>query len=361
METPEHLAQTLIHKKDIVCTQCEEPTIYPLTGGIININEVICSPCFDCQPVVASIYINAPERRDKELFIRQILMQQPGIPVPTLLDSGDTFIDGQLITYMVKELIPGDTLYSVLHNRLPELSKIDLESIALQLGNYLARIHQCYFPCFGEINGDQLSPRSEWRDVFWERFLRRAKSVSNLPSDIQVGPYQAIDIQVLLPILIKKVQQEIGILDSVTTPVLVHGDCHFLNVMANSTKKWGISAILDMEDAHAGDAEVDLAIIESQLNLSPEFSTAFKTVLPAFLHGYSMKRRISPEFKQKRKLYHIPWSLSYFEAVLQMDTQIHPITEQIIGYMHRHYQVLKGISQGLTLEEIGVPCIVDND
>lgn len=329
-----------------------------LSGGIVNYNlKVYLAP--ESRPAVLSIYFTEGEERiDRELFTRS-LIENTSLPIQKVIRYGIGNIRNNKDSYyLLKEYKEGKTLVETFQDILNDTSKeINIQSLLLNLGKNLNLISSIKLPKFGKIEGKGIISPTEncnWKEYYLYRLNRRINNLEKLDPEKQVGDYQLKTILSLIPKLSKYVKMHSEVLDSVTEPRFVHNDFHFLNIIAfENESEWKISGILDLESATAGDPEFDLISIESQLNLTPEFRKLFMANIEHFRLGYG--NVVSNEYLQKRGLYHLTWSLSYFEAIMQMDTSIHPITEQIKLYMNRHYQVLKDISEGKNLKEVDIP------
>jgi len=332
-----------------------------LSSGIVNHNlKVYLAP--EATPAVLSIYSsNGKERVDREIFTRSLLGEGTSLPIQRIFHSGygDTS-NGKEYGFLIKEFKTGDTLNDVLQNMVNEKPEDDeIGGLINNLGKNLNILGSIKMSKFGKIVGNNIIGSSEncsWKDYYSYRLNKRIKTLEDLDPNNTVGEYKVKDILILTPKLSNYAETQSGILETVKEPRFVHNDFHFLNILASQESgTWQISGILDLENATAGDPEFDLISIESQLNLSPEYRGLFLANLGRFKDGY--KNPISNEYLQKRGLYHLTWSLSYFEAVMQMDTNLHPVNSQVNRYMKGHYETLKSLADGKSLEEIGVPSL----
>ena len=332
-----------------------------LSGGIVNHNlKVYLAP--EATPAILSIYSSdGKEKVDSELFTRSLLGEDISLPIQKIIYSGygDT-ADGKEYGFLIKEFKEGKALNDVLQNIVLEKpGDTEIGWLLDNLGRDLYILGSVKLPKFGKIEGNNIVGPSEncsWKEYYFYRLNKRIKILEGLDSNEKVGGYTVKDILKLTPKLLNYVEARLDVLDSVTEPRFVHNDFHFLNILASQgSGKWQISGILDLESATAGDPEFDLISIESQLRLTPEYKDLFLSNIGHFRNGY--RTSLSNEYLQKRGLYHLTWSLSYFEAIMQMDTYLHQITPQINKYMDGHYEMLEGLTNGKSPEEVGAPIL----
>lgn len=336
------------------------PHIYPeeneiMSDGIINVNRKIYLLPNNTPAILCLLFTNAEERIKRELAIREFIGNRNDIPIQNIILSGS---EGENFGYLVKEFKSGITLNeTLLKPEKFELDKNDISSLAYDLGKYLSLLGSVELPKFGKIDNPEITAPTEmysWKDNYVQRLNKRILTLKSLDPKKRVSQYQVSDILSLFPNVIQKMQDKIDALDEIEKPYFVHNDFHFLNIIANRDNgKWHITGILDLENALGGDPDFDLISIESQLNLTPEYKNLFMSAIESFRLGY--QRKVADNYPEKRWLYHLTWSLSYFEAVMQMDTNIHPITEQIEKYMEKHYGMLKTLSANMNPEDAGAP------
>lgn len=355
------LAEQVLPASIRLCPGPEGQKPSMLSGGIINLNQkVYLAP--DAKPAVLSLYLSGgKERVERELFVRSLIGKNSPIPIQNVIFSGmSDETEGKDIGYLIKDYKPGQTLSEVLlHPEIFTLENSDIKSLLGDLGRYLGLLNSTHLPKFGKIEGTGIvGPlgNGSWKDYYLFRLGKRITALRTLNPDKKVGDLRVKDVLVLLPHIVEGVGKRSKILDEVDAPYFIHNDFHFLNILANKSQDgWYISGILDLESATAGDPDFDLISIESQLNLTPEYRERFMSNVEHFRLAYG--RQVSKDYQQKRWLYHSTWSLSYFEAVMQMNINEHPINEQIRNYMERHYEMLNGLANGKNPEEIGAPSL----
>jgi Ser/Thr protein kinase RdoA (MazF antagonist) len=133
---------------------------------------------------------------------------------------------------------------------------------------------------------------------------------------------------------------------------------NFLNVLSSRKNgTWGISGLLDFDDVSSADPDIDLVAVESQIYLST-YKEPFMKHRSDFCDGYRMFREINSQtFRQKRLIYHMSRSLSYFEAIVAMDetaTQKHEINN---FFAEKHLEILKSIAEHGDLNTADMPML----
>ena len=281
------------------------------------------------------------------------------IPLPRIIKTG-VYNIGQEDEpgFIVREYVPGVTLHEALSRR-PESE--DIQQTLQQLGKALSAFHEIKLPAFGDINYNRMVDHQNgtWSDYVLNLFYRRMRIVDQCSPDKIVGDYSARTVQALLLGLDAVVTEDSRHLEKITDARLVHGDFHFLKVVVNGSRKLNLAAILDMENITAGDPSLDFVSNESQLNLAADrYKDLFLRNIGFFNQGYLEKSQWPSYYEELRRLYHISWSLSYFSALLMMDMNIHPITPHVRQNMDRHYQVLFRLSNGASMDSLGIEPIV---
>jgi|GEM_PF-2393236 len=344
-----------------LCRGCDHPTINPLTGGLINANYITCIEADSCSPYIITVFPNPTERIQQERFVRELLPDRSVVPFAKILKTG-VYQDGQKGEqgFMVRQYVPGITLHEALSHK-PEDQNVQM--VLYQLGKALSSFHETRLPAFGKITGNRIigsEANDSWQEHVLGQIRLRMERIRAYSRSVLVGDYSAGKIQDLLPTLGEIVRSDGQFLEKIIEPRLVHHDFHFLNIIVDDNNGLKLATILDTENITAGDPSIDLVSIESQLNLAVgEYQDLFLRNIRFFREGYLQNSHRPPFYDELRRLYHVAWSLSYFSAVLNMDTNIHPVTAQVNRYMDRHYYVLSGLSAGVSLEELGIQSIMD--
>lgn len=339
------------------CLTCHARKFNLFQEGLVNITGVFCNNPGKCIPKVLTISPKENQIIGREAFTSTYLPAE--LPVPKILRAGELYIDYQVpYQFLVKEYKPGKTLHDLfIDEQVSNYNDGTMSSLVYELGRCLARMGTIELPKFGKFTAQGIVASqdiSSWLRYYESLLSKRISNISRIPAANKVGNLIAKDVQCLIPRLVDLIELHKSVLKTVTRPFFTHHDFHLYNLLGNHQGKWYISGILDLENATAGDPEVDLVSLESHLYLMGKGAEVFKNNLLSFQRGYKQLRQPSPFYPQKRILYHIPWSLSYFSAIMRMDTTIHPITDQISSNMQRHFEILSGIAGGCSLEEIGL-------
>jgi Ser/Thr protein kinase RdoA (MazF antagonist) len=329
-----------------------------LHGGISNINIIVKDIDIYPSPVVITFYKDGGSSNiNREFQLREILDADCGIPIPKIYDAGVVEDTNGTYGYVVKECLEGQTLHQTLAEaeRLG-LSDNDITSLLHGLGETIARFHSHVLPGFGDIPVEpSVLP---WRDIYIEAVKKRFADFMRLPSEKQISQFRVSQIQTLLPSLSELIDEQADSFDGVIEPRLTHNDMNFLNVLSSRKNgTWGISGLLDFDDVSSADPDIDLVAVESQIYLST-YKEPFMKHRSDFCDGYRMFREINSQtFRQKRLIYHMSRSLSYFEAIVAMDetaTQKHEINN---FFAEKHLEILKSIAEHGDLNTADMPML----
>lgn len=326
-----------------------------LHGGISNINVRVESTDLHPNPVVLTFYPNNQTwyKVYKEFAVREIIGQSPKLPLQRILSSGVLESNGQTHAYVIKEYLNGDTLHNVLsqHNERG-LTGENTSGLIRDLGEKIGFLHNFCLPDFGQIWVPD--KQASWKDYYEKMMERRLDKVAQISEEKTAGKYKASEIHGLLPGLREVARRGYEALESIQSAHFTHNDLNFLNIVANQDgKEWKISGILDFEAAFAGDPEIDLVAIESQVFLST-YQDIFTAHAQDFREGYCQEREVSPDYLKKRLLYHLSRSLSYFEAIFSMDFSVIPESEINTFFADGHLKILRALANGDSLDDVGV-------
>lgn len=327
-----------------------------LHGGIINTNILVRDIDLYPTPIVITFYKDGGlSKINREFKLREILDASCGIPIPKIYDSGVIEYADNTYGYVVKECLEGQTL----HQTLAEIDRFglsgdDIAALLHGLGETVARFHSHALSGFGDI---LVKPTViPWREMYGEALRKRFSDFMHLPPEKEISQFRVNQIQTLLYPLSRLVDENVDLLDAVTEPRLTHNDMNFLNVL--SFKKngiWVISGLLDFDDVSGADPDIDLVAVESQVHLST-YKEPFQAHISDFCQGYRTFRDINSQtFRQKRLIYHISRSLSYFEAIFTMDetaVQKHEINN---FFAEKHLEILKSIAEYGTVRPADMP------
>jgi aminoglycoside phosphotransferase (APT) family kinase protein len=165
-------------------------------------------------------------------------LNRAGVPAPHVLvvdDSATLFPQH----YLIMTKLEGMPLIQAWSTLAPH----QREEAARQAGELLAKMHGVTFERFGKLYGTERI-FGTWREYIEDYFNRYTR--------------EAADDGLIAPVMLQRMEttmaQHARLLDSVTTPRLVHWDYHFENLLY---KDGAITGMLDFEWALAGDADHD--------------------------------------------------------------------------------------------------------
>jgi len=160
----------------------------------------------------------------------------------------------------------------------------------------------------------------------------------------------------LLPAIEEFVEAHVGSLDTVKDARLVHGDARFANFVAGCDEdgSWRIKALIDLERAMSGDPEADLSGIENWLYCS-RYQAHFYQVRRDFMAGYNVRQSVSPQYREKRLLYHTIRCLGFLCGAFALDDQtLSRATADLAWSVEQNYQILRSLASGDYLENLGI-------
>ncbi len=159
-----------------------------------------------------------------------------------------------------------------IHVNWQHLSNTQKEKLGTEAGFWLAKIHQIQVPHYGKMGvekGDFLSPKSarltneqqtdKTADIptlvdspfytSWKMVI-----VAKMKAALKVCASHQLFTPYVRDLFLKKIQQHAPVLETVTTPFLVHNDYHFGNLLFQNDQ---ITGIIDFEWAQGGDPDFD--------------------------------------------------------------------------------------------------------
>jgi aminoglycoside phosphotransferase (APT) family kinase protein len=201
------------------------------------------------------------------------------VSVPELL----LFDDSKIIVpydYMICKKIPGKNL----EQNWTDLSEQDGNLLAYQAGEILAKIHSIKSNEFGEVSALGPFPRTK----NWGEYLRFI---------LNYHLNEAMELKLFSSTVQKKFldffEARLKLLDSVTSPQLVHGDFHLGNLLFVDQK---ITGVLDFEWSLFGDPLFDIS------NNLRDMDSRWPGSQEAFNKGYGIKD-FSDEEINRMKVY----------------------------------------------------------
>lgn len=187
-----------------------------------------------------------------------------------------------------------------------------------------------------------------------------SKLIGELPAEKEIGSVKAAGLLQLLPGLHKSIGSLQSSLSTVDSPSLSHGDARFANFIAgiNEYELWIIKGMIDLDEAMGGDPGIDIAFMENWLHFSPYKEDFYKNS-NAFKSGYNKVRPISPQYRERRLIYHALRSIAYTRTVFGFDVQeflsANPRNQE---YVEKHASILRSLAEGNALEDLNVTSLV---
>ena len=234
---------------------------------------------------------------EKEKFVFELIHKKTKLPVPEtfILDKSKKILPN---TYILMNKLGGIMLK---HAKIPNKEKLFFE-----LGKDLAELHKIKLSNFGWIYKDKISryetkyskPFNTMKEYFEDYWIEQKKEFMSAPNK----KYGKIDKQSfieLMPKMDKFVERHLHLLDTKITPVFIHNDFSWENILVEKNGEWKISGILDVEFAKVADAELEL-----ERYFDP-FMFNSKKFTQAFVKGYLSKKKLSKNFYQKKDLYQL--------------------------------------------------------
>jgi aminoglycoside phosphotransferase (APT) family kinase protein len=221
--------------------------IRPIVGGAGPLYELVCDggARFVLKPFEDAEF---PGKSVLEASVYRLLEQHAvDIPRPTLIlaDEARDLIEHP---YLLLTKAPGQTVASL----LDRLSEDELAAIYRQAGQLLRKLHSVRFERFGSVVTDGSSDGYDTN----EEYMRAAFRAERLSFETAGGdPALGWSIS-------DYVDRSQTVFASCTQPVLCHNDCHDANMLVDFGSEWQIRALLDFENALAGDPLLDLAKLQ---------------------------------------------------------------------------------------------------
>lgn len=208
------------------------------------------------------------------------LLAGSGLPVPSVILLDDS---RNLSPYdtLILTLLPGEAIAASQGN----LNQQEIESLAFQAGQFLARLHRYTFSGFGKLRWRGNWPFNTWPAMFWDyaaRYLEPALAAGLLTEEELVR-------------LVAVLEQAEPTLAAVKRASLVHSDYHYENILHQSDR---VTGLLDFEWAYAGDPASDFVAAQERERVLPGSE-------PAFRAGYEAIRPLPPGMEARVRLYRL--------------------------------------------------------
>lgn len=231
-----------------------------------------------------------------------------GVPAPRVLLVDDS---AALVPqhYLIMTKIEGTPLIQA----WPTLNPAQREGAAHQAGELLAKMHGITFEEFGKLYGTARI-FGTWRAYLEDYFNRYTR--------------EAADEHLIAPDTIKRMEATMArhapLLDSVTTPRLVHWDYHFENLLY---KHGAITGVLDFEWSLAGDPAHDF-------NRRDQWESDCPGSRAPLYAGYASLRPLEADHDARVALYQMLW---YVDCVVDAadDAEANEFREKLTAVLDR--------------------------
>ncbi len=272
--------------------RCEN--IQPLHGGQVN----------RVYRIGEDAVLRIGAREDARLRLRREtdLLQSlpPELPAPKVLAFGE--LEGQV--YQVQRFIPGQKLYAVWR----DLSALEQEAVIADLAACMEILHGLKMPRFGLFFEDDRQMNS------WAGYL--SASLARTLEDLASFRFRMFPGIVELAKEYFEAHQQV-LADA--SPVLVHGDLSFVNILVHEGK---LSALIDFEYAMQAPRDYELWVIEAFCLYPNDYAEEenevfctgdFARVFP-LLQKHAPGLFATPHLRERVNLYHLEAALGSYTA-----------------------------------------------
>jgi len=230
---------------------------------------------------------------ETEPYILDLVRQKTDIPVPKPV-ARDTSKSTIPEYYHIIRKMEGNapTTHSS-QKSFKELKESEKKQILQQIGQNIAKLHQVQFENFGELKIKNreitVDKAKNWSELFQQITSFWIDQVEN-------GKFND-----LVPELRQAIRNNLGLIENVETPVLVHREIDAKNILI---KDGELTAILDWEYCVAGHGELDLVTTEGRI-IESNFSkdTNWEKYRKELYKGYESIRPLQKGWQQRRHLY----------------------------------------------------------
>lgn len=296
-------------------------------------------------------------RIKQEQSFREAVQEDSEVLIPQLFDMGFDVIDGQKYAFLLREYVAGKDLDTILELELKGDDRSqDVKDLTTDLGYRLAVLHRHKASVYGFLGKTESTPFSDWGNYILNELETESKLIGELPAEKEIGYVKAAGLLELLPGLHKSIGSLQSSLSTVDSPFLSHGDARFANFIAgiNEYESWMIKGMIDLDEAVGGDPGIDIAFMENWLHFSPYKEDFYKNS-SAFKAGYNKVSPISPQYPERRLIYHALRSMAYMRTVFGFDTEEFLRTNpKNSEYVKKHFDILKSLANGYALEDLEI-------
>lgn len=212
-------------------------------GQLSVVYEVRCGGGVD--PLIVKVYSEQWRwKLAKEIDVYRLLARGGVGPIPRILHAEPD--PGEFgSAFIVMTLLPGQPLGEV----SPGLDVAQTTALYRQMGAALAAIHQIGQDAYGYRATRILDPQPDNTAYMTRQFAKKLREFRDLGGD-----------PALADMTEAHVAARTGLFAHCAGPVLCHNDFHEHNVLvARHGGRWGITGIIDVENATAADPLMDLA------------------------------------------------------------------------------------------------------
>lgn len=283
------------HSKLNTSPEAIEYIIHKATGStIINHKRIIIGEVNEVYEVITKDKKNYIVRISRSKFPRFEaekkvinLAKNAGVLAPTVLLVERMNSSGMDVTLCVEEKINGQPLNTILET----IDKKSLESILMEAGSQLSKIHSIQVDNFGNL--DRSDHYKNW-ESFILRSAEKVKRFSQLAKIIQ------IDLHLMQKA--NKILRDHSCLYKEITPYLLHGDFSLKHLLISRNH---IVGIIDFESAKGGDPLFDFAWLD--------YFYGERIPMHLVEKGYSNKKIFDDNYELKMSLYSIHLGLGFID------------------------------------------------
>lgn len=255
----------------------------PEAFSIRRIERGINNPIFIVNEALVLRFDGLAGRWDHSRFAMEARIYErlaiKGVPVPQVfaVDEDHDLFAGDVL---LMSAAVGDALIEA----WPGLSEMQREGAANEAGRWLARIHTVTFPRWGQIHAvEEGGGFAHWADYVADRIERHSAPC------LQAGTLDEATYE-RLRAFERRCQPYFAVL---STPVLVHADYHFENIVQRGGQ---ITAIVDWEWSLAGDPAYDFAVED-------QWAATFHGAKEMVYAAYTLLHGLGPGFAARVALY----------------------------------------------------------
>ncbi len=283
----------------VVFSDAELVSSSPFPGEHANLcyQVQMVNPTLD---VIIKIYRRTEQRRPwKEAYLLRLLTSETGVPVPRPLHLDDSLT---LVPqpWMLQTRLPGEPLSEVIHS----LDQWELESVAYEMGRYMAHLHQIKLDFFGDFYTPELGITLHEQEAVlsWiDELVNAGLAQKTLPTALAQSIRQVL---------------QAGHLFNAPRACLIHDHYTPQNIMVErGLTDYHMIGVLDWTEALGGSPERDMSRVFNWPWPHPQ------NVQKGFLDGYTESAEIDAQFWRRLRIYQIA---DHLEHLGQSDGTANP-------------------------------------